>query len=365
MIRTPILLVLALIVAATFALGDEARDINLRIFHCSHRVGFENYVRFSDNSTVMIGFEAVNTTSAPPSTNRTGKPLPGNFVYTVVRLDFGSGKLKNQHSFPTTGIPILLPLSNGNFILADAKSVVLYSSEFQQIATQAVSESSKYDQVSLSSDERLVFLRENSRNDSIIQSFKTVDLQPVARTVIADLLIGGFGRVVIAPDVLLISRPGTQLKERRLYYRAWDSNESEFTACASGLPLLATTSHKLIVNCPPLMLTDFDGHVIATNSELNSRKETIANWRNDAITESRDGRRLAFATIRLGGGIEALDIGPHVTHERVVILDALSLSVVRSIPVHKHRSVLTTVALSPDGSRLAYIHGFILTLVPN
>lgn len=359
---------------SAFVHADDKRELNLRGQSWSANRQFNDQVVFVSDHTVLVSFNATSSGSEPVVAFDPKDPNPTKDVLRLIAVDFDSGTVVQSRDYRRVGIVHLLALRNQSFLLADVNRVTLFSARFQELASYTIVPSgyqprvSPYTDISLSPEEDLIFLTSSPRlashkSTANVTVLNSSTLNEIDEFSIPDLPLESRSRYVLDSNGYFIARQSSGQSQPRLMIKKDHLPETPFATCTSGVPLLITAPGRVLLNCPPFSLSDFEGHIKAQNDELPRGKEAIGDWTSyPKLVKSSDGHRVAFCAAQLGGGSEFWDIGPHVTKERVVVLDGETLKVSKTIPMISHKSGTCRVALSLDGRKLAYLHDGILSL---
>jgi hypothetical protein len=361
--RAPCFLVgVILLAAAAFSADSDIKQFDLRSLGFTvpkfgeSRAPYpvDGLVCFLDNETFAVAFLVANPDSDKLVTRTTSR-WGNRYRLSTAFVDFESGKVASSHLWPLPeGVPMLACLQGGSFVIATGSSYAGFARDYTLLGHKEFdSRENPHDDLRVSPDGRYVYIAHwVAQNTLRITTFEGPDLREISRvevrsspwwTASGDRLVVKWDNFELPIRSIISLKTGTE-PPKTLFEFPLSSRP-----CTSGAVPVFIGDDRLVMagRCPELVVFDVTGRELARNK--------IERGELGGVTPARSGSRFAAFIGEQKGGSAFLDIPPHPTNCRIVVYDSATFLEIEAFPIDMRGKRFPAYALSPDGSKLAYL----------
>jgi len=342
------------------------RALGFATKHPSDNLGWSlqlDPICFSANDTVVVTFVTREAPAGLPRRGETAPTLP--FRLHALFVDTKSGQLRTAREWPTASYDSrVVPGTNGRFIVFTPDKLMLYSPQMELVKELDISLSQRAIVGSwrpyVSPGGKAIVIRYTPKLDERSAECEWVSTEDL--TVLHRWTAKGSRGVFdnISDEVLVGgSAMGIRIREPVAPWReiCWAPQ------CASGMDPQFINNDVLFtqqygVEPYQIILIRTDGTVLFIHdfapSEVPRYGESPGNLY--PARPSADGRRFALPIGKVYGGSALLDIGAKFRLKQVMVFDLANKGWIARVEAKPLRVIsLRGLALSPDGSQLAFI----------
>ena len=323
---------------------DEATSWNPSLSAYNHAVDF------IDNETVVVGLVYDNPS---PALSDRRNPRGGPHLFGISTIDFATGSVTAREMLGNAEIgrnATLFGLGDGRSIVSMHNRVKVYDRALHEV-WQHTTDGETYLQASANRKNFYLWSPATASQQPKykLQIFSTAKLEPEETLALNAQPLSSIGRNVLAAH----GAAGVYLYRGESTERVISIN-AQTTTCMPGPRPKRLISLGILVDCNGiLVLADLDGHALAErwfeNKELGH------------VEASANANRIAVLTYRVAATASLRDTSSEQRDVEIVVLDGSLRPVHRIAPLGI--GMTPVFALSPDGTRLAYLSGKMLALI--
>jgi hypothetical protein len=311
---------------------------------------YNRAVDFIDNDTVVVGLVYDNPS---PALSDRRNPRAGPHLFGISTIDFATGAVTAREMLGNAEIgrnATLFGLGNGRLVVSMHNRVRAYNRALHEVWQLAIDDDTY---LQASANRKNFYLwspaSEAQQPKYELQIFSTTKLEPEETLALNAQPLSSMGRNVLAAH----GAAGVYLYRGESTERVISIN-AQTTTCRPGPRPKRLISRGILVDCNGiLVLTDLDGRALA--------ERWLENKEIGRVETSADTNRIAVLTYKVASPASLRDTSSAQRDVEIVVLDGSLRPVHRIAPLGT--GITPVFALSPDGTRLAYLSEKTLALI--